>query len=178
MDLIRPEQRDAAALTLTVAFHDDPLLHLLAPNELRRPRVGRWFFGVTVDYGMRWGRVWVNEDASAVSVWSPPDEGQGGLRAIVRVMQAAPALDRLHDAVSEPHWYLMAIGTRPARRREDLGGALIAAGTSRADAARVPCCLETATLRNVEFFARRGFEVAGREQVPGYPIFGMARRPR
>jgi len=194
MDLIRPNQRDAAALTLSEAFHNDPLMQLLARDELRRPRAGRWFFGVTVDYGIRWGRVWVNEDAAAVAVWLTPDSawsaprsfqvGMGmfplrvGLRAMVRVMRAAPALARLHGVVSGPHWYLMAIGTRPARRREGLGSALIAAGTSQADAAHLPCYLETATPRNVEFFREHGFEVTGAEHVSGHPIFGMVRESR
>lgn len=194
MDLIRPDQRDAAALTLSEAFHDDPLMQLLAPDELRRQRVGRWFFGVTVDYGIRWGRVWVNDDATAVAVWLTPDSawsaarslrvGMGmfplrvGLRAMVRVMRAAPALERLHNVVSGPHWYLMTIGTRPARQGEGLGSALIAAGTSQADSAHVPCYLETATPRNVEFFAKHGFEVTGREHVNGHVIVGMVRGSR
>ena len=194
MELIRPDQRETGARTLAEAFHNDPLMHLLAPGERRRPRVGRWFFGVTVDYGMRWGRVWVNKDASAVSVWLAPGStwragrslraGMGmfplrvGFPAMVRVLQAAPALERLHAAVSGPHWYLVAIGTRPARQREGLGGALIAAGTSRADADRVPCYLETATARNVGFFGRHGFEVTATEHVHGFPISGMVRQPR
>ena len=68
MDIIRPDQRDTAAFTLAEAFHADPLMHILAPDAERRSGAGRWFFGVTVDYGMGWGRVWVNEKASAVSV--------------------------------------------------------------------------------------------------------------
>jgi ribosomal protein S18 acetylase RimI-like enzyme len=193
MELIRPDQRDAAAGSLAEAFHDDGLLQLLAPDERRRPGVGRWFFGVSVDYGMRWGRIWVNEDASAVSVWLPPDSRwtarrslrvgmamfplRVGPRAMLRVMRAAPVLERLHQAVPGPHWYLMAIGTRPARRGEGLGSALIAAGTAQADGAGLPCYLETANPRNVGFFRRHGFEVMGTEHMHGYPIFGMVRQP-
>jgi ribosomal protein S18 acetylase RimI-like enzyme len=194
MDIIRSDQRDAATDTLAEAFREDPLMHILAPDEERRFDVGRWFFGVTVDYGMRWGRVWVNEESSAVSVWLPPETtwsagrsfrvGMGafpirvGVRAMARVMRAAPALDRLHGAVSKrPHWYLMAIGTLPDRQRSGLGSALVAAGTSQADKARVPCYLETATSRNVEFFGRHGFDVTGTEHMHGYQIFGMVRQP-
>lgn len=194
VDIIRPDQRDTAAFTLAEAFRDDPLVHILARDVERRSEVGRWFFGVTVDYGMRWGRVWVDEEASAVSVWLPPDGawtagrsfriGMGafpirvGVRAMVRVVQAAPVLDRLHAILSEPHWYLMAIGTLPERQRVGLGAALVAAGASQADGARVPCYLETATTRNVEFFGRHGFEVTGTEHTLGYQIFGMVRPHR
>jgi GNAT superfamily N-acetyltransferase len=193
MRLIREEQRDAAAATLAEAFHHDPLLHVLSPDESRRPRVGRWFFGVTVDYGMRWGRVWADEDASAVAVWLPPGStwsarrsllvGMGwfplqvGPRAMIRISRAAPGLNRLHGAVRGPHWYLMAIGTRPARQGQGFGGALVGAGTSQADAAGVPCYLETGTPRNVRFFGQHGFEVTGEEQMHGYRVFGMVRQP-
>ena len=94
------------------------------------------------------------------------------------VMRAALALERLHGAVPSPHWYLNAIGTRPARQGEGLGAALVAAGTSQADGDGLPCYLETANPRNVEFFGRRGFEVTGSEHVHGYPIFGLVREPR
>jgi GNAT superfamily N-acetyltransferase len=193
VDLIRADQRDAAVRTLAEAFSDDPLMLLLAPDERRRDRVGRWFFGVTVDYGMRWGRVWVAEDASAVSVWLPPGStwttrrslrvGMGafplrvGLRPMLAVMRAAPALERLHASVKGDHWYLVAIGTRPSRQGTGLGGTLLAVGTARADADGVPCYLETATERNVDFYARRGFGVVGQEQIGRDTVYGMVRPP-
>jgi ribosomal protein S18 acetylase RimI-like enzyme len=191
VDLIRADQREAAAATLADAFHDDPLLHILAPDERRRAQVGRWFFGVTVDYGMRWGRVWVAEDVAAVAVWLPPGSTwlarrslrvgmaafplRVGVRPMLRVMRTAPALERLHRSVAEPHWYLMAIGTRASRQGVGLGGALLAAGTSRADADGVPCYLETSTEQNVEFYARRGFEVVGQESLGDHRLYGMVR---
>jgi ribosomal protein S18 acetylase RimI-like enzyme len=194
VDLIRAHQREAAAETLAEAFHDDPLLHILAPDERRRGRVGRWFFQVTVDYGMRWGHVWVTEDVAAVAVWLPPGSTwmarrslrvgmatfplRVGVRPMVRVMRAAPALERLHTSVTEPHWYLMAIGTRPSRQGAGLGGALLAAGMSRADADGTPCYLETSTEQNVDFYARRGFEVVGQEQLSGHTLYGMVRPSR
>lgn len=97
---------------------------------------------------------------------------------MIRVMQAAPLLERLHRAVQGPHWYLMAIGTRPARRGEGLGGLLIAAGTAQAEVARLPCYLETANPRNVGYFGRNGFEVTGTGYVHGHPVFGMAHEPQ
>jgi GNAT superfamily N-acetyltransferase len=97
---------------------------------------------------------------------------------MIRVMQSAPVLDRLHGVVSGPHWYLMAIGTRPERQRQGLGGALIAAGTLQADAARLPCYLETASPQNVKHFESHGFRVTGNYHMHGYPIFGMVREPQ
>ena len=83
-----------------------------------------------------------------------------------------------HKTVHGPHWYLVTIGTRKARQGQGLGGTLVEVGTSRADAAGVPCYLETATQRNVDFYAKRGFEVVGQAEVEGFTLFGMVRAPR
>ena len=33
MEILRPDQLEAAAKTLADAFWDDPLMHIVAPNE-------------------------------------------------------------------------------------------------------------------------------------------------
>jgi ribosomal protein S18 acetylase RimI-like enzyme len=195
MKPIRPDQLDAAANTLAEAFWDDPLMHILAPDEKRRATVGPWFFATTIRYGMRWGEVSCNDDASAVAVWFPPGEthislgrmlrvGAGampfraGINGFVRFMRAMPATEKFHKAVDGPHWYLLAIGTRPALQGTGLGSALIELGMSRADAAGIPCYLETATESNVAYYSKRGFEVTGEAEVYGYTLRGMVRPPR
>jgi hypothetical protein len=37
--------------------------------------------------------------------------------------------------------------------------------TSRADAAGVPCYLETGTQSNIDFYAKRGFEIVGQTDL-------------
>lgn len=191
MQLLRNHRREAAAETLAEAFQDDPLLQVLAPDPRRRMAVGRWFFRVNVDYGMRWGRVWVADDAAAVSIWLPPGSRwsalrslrvgmaafpfQVGLKPMLDIMRTAPALERLHRLVRGPHWYLMTLGTRRSRQGEGLGSVLLTAGTSQADLAGLPCYLETSTRRAVDFYAQRGFEVVGQEDLNGHRCFGMVR---
>ncbi len=195
MDLIRHDQSDAAAQTLSEAFKDDPLPYILEPNEHKRPRISPWFFSKAIAYGMRWGHVWVNDDASAVAVWFPPGNtdvkpgrmlrvGFGalpfkiGFRGVGRFMRAMSATDKFHKALEGPHWYLMAIGTQPTRQGEGLGSALLALGTSKADEAGVPCYLETGTESNVAYYSKRGFEVTGQANLLGFTIYGMVRQPK
>jgi ribosomal protein S18 acetylase RimI-like enzyme len=191
---LRPDQREAAAETLAAAFLDDPLLELLAPDPARRASVGRWFFRTQVDYGQRWGHVWAAGDVAAVSVWLPPGTrfdplrslcvGMGafpfrvGWRPMRRVIGIAPALERLHRSVRGPHWYLMTLGTRPSRQGEGLGSAVLTAGTAQADVNAVPCYLETATQRAIDFYLRHGFEVVNREDVQGHVLYGLVRPAR
>ena len=50
-------------------------------------------------------------------------------------------------------------------------------GTSRADAAAVPCYLETSTEDNVAFYAKRSFQVIGQTEILGFTMYGMVRPP-
>jgi ribosomal protein S18 acetylase RimI-like enzyme len=193
MDLLRPEQQAAAAETLAQAFHEDPLALMMAPDEGRRREAGRSLSGTIVRYGLRWGRVWTNEDVSSVAVWLPPGEkfstiralrvgmgvlpfraGVGGMR---RMMATMSLTEGFHKSVKGPHWYLMTLGTRPDRQGHGHGSRLIEEGTSRADAAGVPCYLETASEANVAYYRKRGFEVIGEGTVHGVTLYGMVRPP-
>ncbi len=195
MEILRPDQLEAAARTLAEAFWDDPLMHIVAPNEKKRAAVGPWFFSKSVAYGMRWGEASGNDDASAVAVWFPPGKtdvtagrmlrvGMGalpfraGISGTVRFMRALSATEKFHKAVEGPHWYLMAIGTSPSRQGTGLGSALLELGTAQADAAGIPCYLETGTESNVAYYSKRGFEVTGQADVLGFTLYGMVRQPR
>jgi hypothetical protein len=54
---------------------------------------------------------------------------------------------------------------------------LLEIGTSKADAAGVPCYLETGTDENVAFYTKRGFDATGEAEVYGFNVRGMVRRP-
>lgn len=153
MNLLRPDQRVAAAYALAEAFFDDPLLELLAPgtrfDPLRSLRVGMGAFPFRV-----------------------------GWRPMRRIIGIAPALERLHRTVRGTHRYLMTIGTRPSRQGEGLGSAVLTAGTAQADVDAVPCYLETSTQRAIDFYLRHGFDIVGREEVHGHVLFGLVRPAR
>jgi GNAT superfamily N-acetyltransferase len=127
-------------------------------------------------------------------MWLPPDVELGmskmvrvgiwrlplkvGLRGVGRVMGVMSASEPFHKLVGGPHWYLMTVGTRRDRQGQGLGSALVEVGTSQADAAHLPCYLETGTDSNIAFYTKRGFEVAGRTEYGGHTITGMIRPAR
>jgi ribosomal protein S18 acetylase RimI-like enzyme len=186
---------DAAAATLGEAFFDDPLLQIVAPDEATRRRWGPWFMSLPLQYGLRWGEVWATDDISAVAVWVPPDSGEMGLGRMLRVglakmpfrmgmsgslrfMRSLSKTEPFHKSVGGPHWYLVAIGARSEFQGQGLGSKLVEVGTSRADAAGVPCYLETGTQPNIDFYTKRGFEVVGQTEYLGHTLTGMVREPR
>jgi ribosomal protein S18 acetylase RimI-like enzyme len=196
MQALKAEQIDAAARTLTASFWNDPLVtHVIAPDEKKREAVCRWFFSVGLRYGLRWGDVRANDELSAVAVWLPPDKttvsalrmlrvgfgalpfraGLGGAR---RMMTAISISDRFHHKVNGPHWYLWMLGTAPEAQGTGQGGGLLRYGTSQADAAGIPCYLETGTESNVAFYSRRGFAVIDQADILGFTVYAMVRPPQ
>jgi ribosomal protein S18 acetylase RimI-like enzyme len=150
---------------------------------------------VALKVGLKSGHVWVADDVSAVAIWFPPGRtvistsqmlGAGmwrlplkaGLRGSARVMGAMSATEHFHKSLGGPHWYLLGLGTLPQRQGSGLGSALLEMGTSRADAAGIPCYLETATDANIEWYGKRGFEVIGETTVHGHRLRGMVRPAR
>ena len=118
---LEAEQVEAAAATLALAFHDDPLLQILQPDEAKRAVVGQWFLGAFVRYGLPFGQVWADDDASVVAVWLPPGKtdvstmgmlrvGLGalplkvGLRGTAPILRAMSVTEPFHKAVDGPHW--------------------------------------------------------------------------
>jgi ribosomal protein S18 acetylase RimI-like enzyme len=189
---IGPEQRDAAAATLAEAFLDDPLMLMMSEDEQRRRAVGPWFFGRVVSYGLRWGEVWANDDASAVAIWLPPGDSHigtlrmirvglwelpfhAGLGTALRFLRGSGATERFHAAVPDPHWYLLFLGTRRERQGQGLASALLDAVISKADVDGLPCYLETGTDSNIAFYERRGFEVIGEVEMNGAHVRAMMR---
>ena len=185
---------DDAAATLGEAFFDDPLLLIVAPDGATRRRWAPWFMSLPLQYGLRWGEVWGTADTSAVAVWVPPDSGDMGLGRMLRLggarmpfrlglagsrrfLQALSATEPFHKTVHGPHWYLVAVGARSECQGQGLGSALVEVGISRADAAGVPCYLETGTQSNIDFYAKRGFEVVGQTGLHGHTLTGMVRQP-
>lgn len=195
MEPLRPHQQRAAALTLAEAFSADPLLEILAPDPARRVKLGPSMMSVLLAYGMRYGQVWSNDDASAVAIWLNPESGPMkmprmlragmwrapfmlGLDGMGRMSKVMSATEVFHNQVEGPHWYLMTVGTRTARQGQGLGSMLVELGISRADAAGVPCYLETGTDSNIAFYRKRGFEIIGQAELYGHTLTGMVRPPR
>ena len=64
---------------------------------------------------------------------------------------------RHHHAPTSHH--LTVLGTLPSHQGKGVGGKLIKFGIARADAAGVPCYLESSNPKNVPFYERHGFKV-------------------
>lgn len=192
---MKQHQEDRLAQSMSRAFFNDGLLIVLRPDESKRHDFGVWFWGRGLEYTKRWGRVFCNEDATAGSLWLPPENSKvtmgrviragflglpfkAGPRGAYRFLKLMPAIEKMQEeAVSEPHWHLFGIGVEPGLQGKGIGSQLMEVGLDLADSSGQPCYLETGTEENVRFYSKRGFEVKGQVEFYGFTVWAMVRQP-
>jgi GNAT superfamily N-acetyltransferase len=175
----------AAIAVLTLAFASDPATRWTWPGPKTYleafPRFAEAFGGAAFAKGSAH-----YIEGAAAALWLPPgihpDEA-----AIGALMQATADARTANDGPQvmqqmasyhprEPHWYLPLIGVDPARQGQGLGSRLLEHATRLFDRDSVVAYLESSNPRNIPIYQRHGFEVLGRIQVGGSPVFTPMRR--
>lgn len=194
-----PMECSRAGRVLGKAFHDDPLWSVVMPNpETRQGDLSGMFTALAQAVSAARGVTETTSGFEAVALWLPPGR-EIGFRATLRSGFALPRFvmgmpsderkrmmtvlrqlgERRRELISEPHWYLPAVGVEPESQGRGLGSALMRSGISRADQEGTPIYLETETEYNVGYYERLGFQVV--EQMAavglGVPIWAMIHRP-
>jgi GNAT superfamily N-acetyltransferase len=187
-----PEDVGAVTETLTLAFLHDPVwsLALARPDGSTAHHAAFW--RLYVEGALRYSTVFMTDDASAVSVWVPPDgtelskEGESALEHLVEETlepAAVRAIFELWERFAanhprgEPHAYLGLLATHPDHRGQGIGQRLLAADLARWDAAGVPAYLESTNPGNDHRYERAGFRRVGgfRAVLDDAPISTMWR---
>ena len=184
------------AAMLARAFSGDPFFSYLAgdaPERGQRMRDG--WRAILRHASAHLAATWTTDDRAGAAVWIPPGRTASGpldqLRMLPafarltgwgRLRQVSAAMETLerrrHHHAPSRHWYLSALGVEPQRQGEGIGSALLAPVLAEADAAGVPCYLETAVGRNVLLYERHGFDVVEELVLPNTDVHGwLMRRP-
>lgn len=171
-----PTDLDPAADTLAAAFAHYPFTRHTVAADDHEGRVRRFQRMFLERIGLPHGRVWVCGDVDAAAVWTTPDTD---LRVFAEVAplareiagdraEASEAAERAlaPHRPTEPVWFLATVGVHPDRQGRGLGRAVLEPGLRAADAAGVPCFLETSVEPNLHFYRRLGFEVVAELDLP------------
>ena len=176
-----------AAETLAAAFAGYAWTNWTVAADDQEARLRHSFELILRHAILPFAELWVADDCASTAVWLPPgsdsavwpafDEIASELRELAGdradAGEAAEAeTSRLR--LREPHWFLVAMGTRPARQRQGLGTALLRPVLEQADVAQ----LETTSPENLEFYATLGFEVVDELRIfgGGPHVWSMVRR--
>jgi GNAT superfamily N-acetyltransferase len=175
----REEDFPAMARVLARAFHEDPLTQWLYPRDASRDRHVERSFRMSLRRLAPQGRLYTTADHAGAALWALPGQWREDLRQsvqtltllppllprLLRTMRAMTRIELAHPL--QEHFYLSVLGTAPDRRRQGIGSALLQPVLELCDAERTPAYLEPATVENVGFYARHGFEVRRRLDLPG-----------
>ena len=191
--IVRAGRADQAALveTLAQAFQTDPALSWILPDPDHSVRALGGLFRTLVPADMRAGLALRSDGDEAAALWRAPGQAHSGtlefLRTVVPLVATfGTALRRglRVQASIDAHrprgqfWYLHYVGVRRDHQGKGHGGRIIRAQTAVADAAGLPCWLETATPENVPLYERLGFVTQVEWDSPAGPHFwGMMRPP-
>ena len=192
----RAEPLDIPALTRTLvrAYMDDPVAIWICRSEGLRARILAAMYSVRLRQMLVQRGIWTNSECSSVAVWLPPGSDKPALRpstallrclADPRLLTRAPLLahglrsmDRLHPH-GPPHWYLSLLGTDPDAQGHGWGSAVLEPALEQCDVEGVGAYLESSKPRNLDFYARFGFQVTGELRLPhgGPTMWPMWRAP-
>lgn len=196
--LATPAVSEAAEIQAR-AFFDDPAFVFTFPDDAARRERLPWLMQIGVTYGSRFGQVATTAGSMlGHAVWLPPGEtslssdrmnevgfaeaeARMGEEELARFGDFMELMSEHHERLMPMrHWYLMILGVDPPHQGLGVGSTLIAPTLALADAARVPCYLETAKERNLAFYRRNGFEVRHEDDIPGGGprVWMMVREPR
>lgn len=179
------------AQTLARAFADDPLTsHLLRDPKTRDTKLPR-LFKLLFKLGLPYNACYVTAGYEAVTLWRPPNGWRVHLKdyivnapellgvfggGVFNVMSTMDRIEKLHPQT--PHWYLQTIGTDPAKQGKGFGSLIMRDMLARADAAGMPCYLESSKDTNIPIYKSFGFDVTGEIKIPNGPtLWPMWRKP-
>jgi GNAT superfamily N-acetyltransferase len=187
----RAEDFGPLAAVLARAFYDDPVTAWFYPNADRRLRHARRFFAIRLRQLADQRLIYTTPQLAGAALWTRPGRWREDLRQslmllpmlpvllprIVRSTHAVREIERRHPVA--PHYYLSVLGTEPEQQGGGIGSALLGPVLRRCDTDGVGAYLECSKEGNVDFYARHGFTVTERIELPeGPPLWLMWREPR
>ena len=181
----------AISAMLARAFLDDPIMVFMFPDAAdRRTKLPRLFQllllstlplgGCDVACGVESASLWRPPGKAGISFWEtllhlPAILAIYGLAGTRRALRLLGVMDRHHP--KEPHWYLMVLGSEPAKQGKGFGGIVLRHRLAEIDAAHLPAYLEASKPENVPIYARFGFEPRRELPIPAGPIIYPMWRP-
>ena len=195
MDLgaVTGDDLEAVGQLLAASFVDDPGPVWWWPDPEVRTELAPHFFTAAARLAVALGDGLLTAKGDAVAFYFPPgtqiiedDFVRAGLPELLGTLDATSAenigtfvatLGELHaEVMTEPHWQLFLVAVHPAVQGKGLGVALVDEVNDRAERDGVGVYLDTLTARNVAYYERRGFHVAGETDVPGGDVHAWGMR--
>jgi ribosomal protein S18 acetylase RimI-like enzyme len=175
---------------LARAFHHDPVMRWMFPDNIRRRGASQRYFAIRVRQLIGHGETYTANDFAGAALWAKPSSWRLGIREQLQFAPLIPSLGLQFPRLRglslvqrhhrhDPHYYLSVLGTDPAYQNEGMGSALMAPVLQSCDANGIPAYLENSNERNTAFYTQQGFRMTNELTLPdGPPVWLMWRDPR
>lgn len=174
---------DKVVSSMCDAFLQEDLYLYFVQDNVKREKFLKKFMAFRLRYGLKKGRVFVDEDCRSVAIWIKPNQTMtpvdlitcGGFSAMLmldinqrtRVMNFNSFADKEQSiAIKQPFWHLSPICVAPAYQHLGYGRALMQQGIEQIKKTDTSCFLETQKQHNVSFYENFGFQLKGTSNVP------------
>lgn len=177
---IAPADSTAICAMMARAFFDDPvMMHLFADDAVRTAKLPK-LFALYLKMGLAHKACFMSAGGESAALWRPPNawhipfwqyvvHGPALLNIFgggtLNVIKTLDEVEKLHPKI--PHWYLQVLATDPAKQGKGFASAVMRQQLAVADAARMPCYLESSKETNIPVYRAFGFDVTGEIKLPG-----------
>ena len=188
-NLIKSEDLKKIVNSLVLAFSADPVVRWMYPSPQQYLSSFPNFISAFGKRALDSGTVYYPENYSGAAFWFPPgvepdsDLVMDTLRQTIskehqtKVFSLLEEMSKFHPG--EPHWYLGILGIDPAQQNRGYGSELIRDILNLCDRFNLPAYLESSNPRNIAFYERHGFKVAGEIRAFSSPtMLPMMRYPQ
>src|SRR5262245_31660703 len=133
-------QAELLATVLSRAFHNEPSVTYILPDEPARRGMLTWFYSVALRASQSCCQIYTTNSLDGAALWVSPGLASTFSQIIRTAMQDAPFersslrrwihlsahMERIRRRLAgAPHWYLMALGVAQSKPETTVSGALI-----------------------------------------------------
>ena len=180
--------------SLAQAFHDDPMMSWVFPDDEQRwQRLRQGFDLFARKIWLQHDECYTTEQIAGGACWLPPETWHlsafrqlkllpGMIRVVrgdlPRLMRTLNTMEKKHP--HERHYYLPVIGVAPDWQGRGFGSALLQPILDRCDSEGLPAYLEASSVRSKALYERHGFELVEelKVQEDAPPLWRMWREPK
>ena len=186
--LRKAEHKDKAVVTniLAVSFKNEPIVNWFLEESRNRNKLN-----ILIDYvfeeTIRKGEIYLSEDNMAAALWNSDKKENFSLNFILRNLsflfrigiKSTIRISKMNKITysqypeNRSYSHLHLIGVLPEAQGKGLASSLMNPILAEKKANKIPVYLETANLKNVEIYKRKGFSVFNTIQTENPTIYCM-----
>lgn len=186
-----------AAKMMAKAFYNYPMYQYFFPNEKSRLRRCYHYFYALINYGRLFGHavatsprcegvgIWMPSESARFTTWNVIKSGiplrfaLSGFKFLFRLNKSEPFQYGIYKKhAPRPNNYLMLLAVDPDCQGKGYAGQILRHIINSTEEEQKPLYLETYVLKNVQIYAKYGFETVQETTLPNteMPFWGMLRK--